>query len=135
MSLMDEERLREEVREWTRIAASYEERLTAALAQLAAQAREVACLQTDLELTQAIVRASQIEIDGYRAEIAALHASRDEWTNTAVQRGLELEELRAEIAALREALMKTRGYISDKFDVVKALLTIDAALKGNGEGK
>jgi len=107
MSLMDEERLREEVREWTRIAASYEERLTAALAQLAAQAREVACLQTDLELTQAIVRASQIEIDGYRAEIAAL----------------------------REALMKTRGYISDKFDVVKALLTIDAALKGNGEGK
>jgi hypothetical protein len=36
------------------------------------------------------------------AEIALLHASRDEWTTTAVQRGLELEDARAEITQLRE---------------------------------
>jgi hypothetical protein len=35
MSLMDEDRLREEVREWIRIAAHYEARLTAALAECA----------------------------------------------------------------------------------------------------
>jgi hypothetical protein len=67
-------------------------------------------------------------------EIAALHASRDEWTNTAVQRGLELEELRAEIATLREALTLLRPYIEREAKVEKSpwaivgMMHIDAGI-------
>jgi hypothetical protein len=39
---------------------------------LAAKDAEIERLQTDLGLTRAIGQASQIEIDGYRAEIARL---------------------------------------------------------------
>ena len=57
------------------------------------------------------------ELLALRAENDRLNASRDEWTATAVQRGLELEEAHAENGRLREALnflMKTRWKSVDK---------------------
>jgi hypothetical protein len=82
-------------------------------------------------------------------EIAALHASRDEWTSTAVERGLELEELRDEIAALRAEfdaqvnLLKACEHIADgdegwerlrnECPSTAAVARLRDALKGDGK--